>query len=85
MRLRFDPNQEYQLEAVDAVADLFDGMTNMTLTGGAHCLQEQCAWWRPPHVPLGATRDEVAGVCAILLIGRCIEHQAELASSAQKA
>jgi len=27
MRLRFDPNQEYQLDAVAAVADLFDGMT----------------------------------------------------------
>lgn len=63
----------------------FGGMRETVDHGGAHCLQEQCAWWRPPHVPLGATRDEVAGVCAILLIGRCIEHQAELASSAQKA
>ncbi len=29
MRLRFDANQKYQLEAVAAVTDLFDGTTNM--------------------------------------------------------
>ena len=25
MKFRFDPNQEYQLEAIRSVADLFDG------------------------------------------------------------
>ncbi len=39
MRLRFDPNQEFQLEAIAAVADLFDGVTNTGPVRGEVVLQ----------------------------------------------